>query len=114
MAKIGRPPILDKAMKRDILATVREGQSVRLAARQLGCDEGTIRYAAKNDAKFGEALDRARGRHSATKRGGKSRQSRGRSPAKSSQRSGKSAAKSHKRSGKSAAKPRRPPAKSRR
>ncbi len=42
MKAIGRRPILNAAMRQEIVKRLSEGQSVRAAARGVGCDEGTI------------------------------------------------------------------------
>jgi hypothetical protein len=57
MAAIGRPPVLDAEKKEKILEALGQGFSVRFAARRVGCDEGTIRNAAKRDPEFAAEMD---------------------------------------------------------
>jgi hypothetical protein len=48
---------LDAAKKEKILEALGQGFSVRFAARRVGCDEGTVRYAAKRDCEFAAEMD---------------------------------------------------------
>ena len=58
MPKRGRPPVLDDAKRREILAILAVGASRRAAARYVGCDPGTIRNTAGRDPAFGRQLER--------------------------------------------------------
>jgi Na+/proline symporter len=57
MKIIGRPPSFSEAMKREVVRLVSQGFSVRLAARSVGCAEGTIRYARKRDPQFAQEFE---------------------------------------------------------
>jgi hypothetical protein len=57
MKVIGRPPTFNEAMKREVVRLVSQGFSVRLAARSVGCAEGTVRYARKNDPEFAQQFE---------------------------------------------------------
>jgi hypothetical protein len=59
MRKRGRPPVLDDAKRREILAILAVGASRRAAARYVGCAPSTIRNTAKRDRAFGRQLERA-------------------------------------------------------
>ena len=54
MRKRGRPPVLDKDKKREILAILSVGGSQRMAAAYVGCAHTTIRRTADRDPAFGE------------------------------------------------------------
>jgi hypothetical protein len=57
MKAIGRPPSFNEAMKGEVVRLVSQGFSVRLAARWVGCAEGTIRYARKRDPQFARQFE---------------------------------------------------------
>jgi hypothetical protein len=57
MTTRGRPPVLDAVKKEKILEALGQGFSVQFAARRVGCDEGTVRYAAKRDREFAAEMD---------------------------------------------------------
>jgi hypothetical protein len=59
MKAIGRPPSFNEAMKREVVRLVSEGLSVRMAARRVGCAEGTVRYARKHDPRFAQQFEQA-------------------------------------------------------
>ena len=52
MGQRGRPPVLDEAKKREILAILTVGCSRRTAARYVGCTASTIQNTAERDAHF--------------------------------------------------------------
>jgi len=59
VARGGRRPVLDEIKKREILALLTVGCSLRVAARYVGCDPSTIRRTAQRDPKFAERLRQA-------------------------------------------------------
>ena len=59
MAKCGRPPVLDEAKKREILAIVAVGCSRSMAATYVGCAISTIQNTAERDPTFAEKLRQA-------------------------------------------------------
>ncbi len=61
MAKRGRPPVLDKTKKGQIIKLLSVGFSRRAAADYVGCAVSTIRNTAGRDPQFAEHLRRAEG-----------------------------------------------------
>ncbi len=59
MVKCGRPPVLDEAKKREILAIVAVGCSRSMAATYVGCAIRTIQNTAERDPTFAEKLRQA-------------------------------------------------------
>jgi hypothetical protein len=59
MPKRGRPPVLDQAKRRDILAIVTVGGSRRTAAQYVDCAPSTIRNTADRDPDFAAKLAHA-------------------------------------------------------
>lgn len=59
MAKCGRPPVLDKIKRTQILAILGVGCSRRTAASYVGCAPSTIRHTAERDPEFAEQLGHA-------------------------------------------------------
>ena len=59
MAKRGRPPVLDRPKKRDIVLIISLGHSRRTAARYVGCAPSTITNTAERDAAFAKSLRQA-------------------------------------------------------
>ena len=60
---IGRPPVLDAAKKREIVAILSVGCSRVTAARYVGCHPDTIRKTALRDEKFAIQLRQAETTH---------------------------------------------------
>ena len=60
MGQRGRPPVLDDAKKREILAILSVGCSQRTAVRYVGCNASTIRNTAQRDPHFAETLRQAK------------------------------------------------------
>ena len=56
--KLGRPPVLDDAKRREIVAILAVGASRRAAARYVGCAPSTIGYTAAHDPVFGRQIER--------------------------------------------------------
>ena len=59
MSKRGRPPVLNEARRREILAILTVGCSRRTAAWYVGCDPKTIRNTAERDPDWAEKLAKA-------------------------------------------------------
>ena len=59
MSRRGRPPVLDEAKKREILAIVAVGCSRSTAAAYVGCATSTIQNTADRDPAFAEKLRQA-------------------------------------------------------
>ncbi len=59
MGKRGRPPVLDEAKRREILAIITVGCSRTMAATYVGCAVSTIQNTAERDAIFAEKLRQA-------------------------------------------------------
>jgi hypothetical protein len=60
VAQRGRQPVLDDAKKSQIVTILGVGCSQRIAARYVGCSEGTIRNTARRDPVFAERILEAR------------------------------------------------------
>jgi hypothetical protein len=58
---MGRPPVLDEARRRTIIALVSNGSSRRMAAAYVGCSPSTITRTAARDPEFAARLARAEG-----------------------------------------------------
>jgi hypothetical protein len=56
----GRPPVLDKTKRTQVLAVVSVGCSLARAAEFVGCARSTIRDTARRDPEFAKELDKAR------------------------------------------------------
>jgi len=59
MPKVGRPPVLDDAKRREILAILSVGCSRRSAAQYVGCSPKTIQNTAERDPEFAQRLQHA-------------------------------------------------------
>jgi transposase len=57
----GRPPVLDEARRRTIIALLMNGSSRRMAAAYVGCSPSTITRTAARDPEFAARLARAEG-----------------------------------------------------
>ncbi|MBN1394071.1 MAG: hypothetical protein JW959_03510 [Pirellulales bacterium] len=60
MSKRGRPPVLDKEKRSQILAVIRAGCSRSVAAQYVGCAPSTVQRTAERDPLFAEQLRRAK------------------------------------------------------
>ncbi len=60
MSRRRQSTVLDDATKGQILALAAMGLSRAVAARHVGCSEGALRNAVRNDAQFARALRRAK------------------------------------------------------
>ena len=60
MRKVGRPPVLDKKKRLQIVAILSVGCSQTVAARFVGCAPSTIQNTAERDPKFTKELDKAK------------------------------------------------------
>ena len=60
MGRRGRPPVLDKAKRAQIVAILSVGCSQNVAAQFVGCAASTIQRTAERDPEFGEELGKAK------------------------------------------------------